>query len=190
VISEYSGINKLDSIKRITFRLQENGLIRILEKKMYGGTTGYDISPIINIKEVYTIKNPLTENCVYHLDTVTVSGSLWSRAFLGGSALTVYTHLDNNPKSVDTLRGNTGKCRNTVIKALKKLGMYGLAKSVNEKSWVRGDASVEDVANKIEAIEADEKRRNNYCEERKARKEKQIRYRQDQLKSGNNLGSM
>ena len=53
-----------------------------------------------------------------------LTSEIWSRnnGMLGGSSKLVYMHLSNVPSKVSQLSNITGKCRNTVLLALDKLG--------------------------------------------------------------------
>jgi len=60
----------------------------------------------------------------------------------------------------------TGKCRNTIKTALKKLLSYYLAKEENGK-WILGFRDLEDAGRELEAKEQSLTRQNKHDEERR-----------------------
>ncbi len=74
-----------------------------------------------------------------------VSGELWGQDALGRSAGLVYARLDAAPRSIKELSVLTGKNRDTVSDALRRLATENLA-AKSSQGWIVGPAKLGDVA--------------------------------------------
>jgi hypothetical protein len=155
-ISEFTAIQRLPTISVVLNRLQGDKLIKTI------GTAPSETSQFNIESYIENINNcniTHTDNIEYPVSTVPViesqpyyASEIWSRNkdMLGGSAKMVYTHLSNVPINIAQLVTLTGKCRNTVYSALKKLCKYNLA--LKEKDgWTVGKNSVKSVAEGLDA---------------------------------------
>ncbi len=86
------------------------------------------------------------------------SNEVWARRRLGRSAHQVYCWLGADPLKIVELVPLTGKCRNTVARALDRLSRHDLAERVTG-GWVRGAANLAGVAERFDAEEHARKRR-------------------------------
>lgn len=83
---------------------------------------------------------------------------VWAWARLGRSAGAVYAHLGVEPLEVQELAEATGKHRNTVSAALRRLEAYGLSEH-GRGGWVRGPAALDGVARELDAVACARRRR-------------------------------
>ena len=74
-----------------------------------------------------------------------VAAELWARSALGKSAALVYVALGSEARLVGELAEATGKHRQTVSKALRRLAAFALAEDTG-RGWVRGPASLAEAA--------------------------------------------
>ena len=166
-IGEHAGINREDTISKVTKRLFSEGLINILFTDRFE-TNQYDLTNLIeSVNKCNITHSPYPQGSnVSVIDTFSwQTADLWSRSMLGGSAKMVYTHLSDKPKKIVELMRLTGKCRNTVKTALRKLAPYKLAIE-DERCWIRGDRSVESVAEELGSKQLAKRRQREHQRDR------------------------
>lgn len=106
---------------------------------------------------------------VHHgaLSTYCALPEAFARGRLGRSAGAVYCHLVSEPLTVRELAEATGKHRNTISAALRRLEGCGLASREGRK-WVRGDADLGEVADELGAEDSARWRRGQHERQREA----------------------
>ena len=145
-------------------RLGQTGLVNRL---VIGGESGsvFKVQPV-NSGANLTVASSLLTLTVRFAPVLTPS-ELWSQAHLGKSAGMVYSHLSDSPLSVSDLMSFTGKSRNTVKAALRRLDSCGLACEV-EGGWTKGKTDIRQAAREWDCDRAAQERQAKHRRQRSA----------------------
>lgn len=163
-ISEYAAVNP-GTVSKSLKRLRNACLVQLVDREV---EDGHAHKYVVNLKQLRGIKATQLTGAPVSCVALMLSGDcseLWAHNALGKTAGLLYANLDDAPRTVQELQELTGKCKRAVENNLEKLEREKLARRT-ESGWVRGDVSLEVVAQRWDATGRMQTRRLRHRRER------------------------